>query len=61
MLGTPFERITINITVLFLESETGNQRLEVCTIPNQEVSTMTDALVTNFFHRFRVQRELHRN
>jgi hypothetical protein len=32
---------------------------EACAIPNQEASTMAEALVTNFFCHFGVPRELH--
>jgi hypothetical protein len=67
-VGSPFERI--DIVGHSQESERGNLYLlivmdyfmkwpEVYAIPNQETSTVADALVTNFFHRFRVPRELH--
>jgi hypothetical protein len=57
---TSFEGITISTAGPFLESKSGNQNLqitmdndtkwpEVYTIPNQEASTMADALVINLF------------
>jgi hypothetical protein len=69
-VGAPFGRIAIHITGPFPESDRGNRYLlvamdyftkwtEVYVIPNQEASTVADALVTNFLCRFRVSRELH--
>jgi hypothetical protein len=68
-VGAPFERIVSDIAGPFPESDRGNQYLlvgmdyftkwpEVYAIPNQEASTVADALVTNFC-RFGVPRELH--
>jgi transposase InsO family protein len=68
-VGAPFERIAINIAG-FIESDRGNRYLmfatdyftkwpEVYAIPSQEVSTVADALVTNFSCRFGVPRELY--
>jgi hypothetical protein len=68
----PFERIAIDITGPFPESNNGNRYLlitmdyftkwpEVYAIRNQEASTVADALVTNFFCRFGVLMELHSN
>jgi hypothetical protein len=68
-VGAPFERIAIDIAGPFPESDRGSRYLlvamdyftkwpEVYAIPSQEVSTVSDALVTNFC-RFRVPRELH--
>jgi hypothetical protein len=65
----PFERIAINVAGPFPWSNQGNQYLliamdyftkwlEAYTIPNQEASTVTEVLVTNFFCLFRVLREL---
>jgi hypothetical protein len=56
-VGAPFERIAIGIAGSFPESDNGNRYLliamdyfkkwpEVCAIPNQEASTVADALVT---------------
>jgi hypothetical protein len=69
-VGDPFERIAIDITGLVLWSDQGNRYLliamdyfckwpEAYAIPNQEVWTVVEALVTNFFCRFRVPREPH--
>jgi transposase InsO family protein len=67
-IRAPLERIIIDIAGPFPESESRNRYLliamdftkwpEIYAIPNQEASTMVDALVTNFC-RFRVPRELH--
>jgi len=68
-VGTPFERIAIDIAGPFLESDRGNIYLlvpihyftkwpKVYAIPNQEASTVADALVTHFC-RFDVPIELH--
>jgi len=69
-VGAPFERIAIDIAGPFPESDRGNRYLlvamdyftkwpEVYAIPNQEASTVADALVTHFFCRFGVPIELH--
>jgi hypothetical protein len=69
-LGTPFERIAIDVAGPFARSDQGNRYLliamdyftkwpEVYPIPNQEASTVAENLVTNFFCRFGVPRELH--
>jgi hypothetical protein len=69
-VGAPFERIAIDIAGPFPESDRGNRYLlvamdyftkwpEVYAIPNQEASTVADALVSNFFCRFGVPMELH--
>jgi hypothetical protein len=65
-----FERIAMDIAGPFAQSDRGNRYLliamdyftkwpEVYPIPNQEASTVADALVTNIFCRFGVPRELH--
>jgi hypothetical protein len=65
-----FERIAIDVSVPFLWSDQGNRCLlitmnyftmwpEAYAIPNQEVSTVAGAIVTNFFCRFGVLRDLH--
>jgi hypothetical protein len=62
-LGAPFERIAIDVGGPFPRSGQGNRYLliamdyftkwpEVYAIPNQEASTVAEALVTNFFCRF---------
>jgi transposase InsO family protein len=69
-VGAPFERIAVDIAGPFPESDRGNRYLlvamdyftkwlEVYAIPNQEASTVADALVSNFYCRFGVPRELH--
>jgi hypothetical protein len=69
-VGAPFERIAIDIAGLFPESDKGNRYLlvamhyftkwpEVYAIPNQYVSTVAGALLTNFFCLIGVPRELH--
>jgi hypothetical protein len=69
-VGALFERIAVDIAGPFPKSDRGNQYLliamgyctkwpEVYPIPNQEASTVADALVTNFSCRFGVPRELH--
>jgi len=66
----PFKRIAIDIAGPFPESDNGNRYLliamdyftkwpEVYAIPNQEASTVANALVTNFFCRFGVPMKLH--
>jgi transposase InsO family protein len=69
-VGAPFERIAIDVAGPFPRSDQGNRYLliamdyftkwpEVYAIPNQEASTVAEALVTNFFCRFGIPRELH--
>jgi len=69
-VGAPFEKIAIEIAWPFPESDRGNRFLldamgyftkwpEVYLIPNQEASTVADALVPHFFCRFGVPIELH--
>jgi transposase InsO family protein len=69
-VGAPFERIAIDVAGVFLLSDQGNRYLliamdyftkrpEAYAIPNQEASTIAEALVTNFFCRFTIPRELH--
>jgi hypothetical protein len=69
-VGAPFQRIAIDIAGPFPRSDQGNRYLliamnyftkwrEVYAIPNQEASTVAEALVTNFFCRFGIPRELH--
>jgi hypothetical protein len=69
-VGATFERIAINAAQPFPQSNQGNWYLliamnycmkwpEANAIPNQEASTVTEALVTNFFCHFRVPKELH--
>jgi hypothetical protein len=59
----PFKRVAIDISGPFLESNRGNRYLlvamdyitkwpEVYAILNQEVSTVADILVSNFFCHF---------
>jgi hypothetical protein len=69
-VGALFERIAIDIAGPFPESDGGNRYLliamdyftkwpEVYAIPNQEASTVADALVSSFFCHFGVPMELH--
>jgi transposase InsO family protein len=69
-VGAPFERIAIDVAGPFPRSDQGNRYLlvamdyftkwpEVYAISNQEASTVAEALVTNFFCRFGIPRELH--
>jgi len=69
-VGAPFKKIAIDIAGPFPESDRGKRYLlvamdyftkwsEVYAIPNQEASTVADALVTHFFCRFSVPIELH--
>jgi hypothetical protein len=69
-VGAPFERVAIDIAGPFPQSDRGNRYFliamdyftkwpEVYPIPDQEASTVADALVTDFFCRFGVPRELH--
>jgi hypothetical protein len=66
----PFERIAINIAGPFPQSNQGNQYLLIAmdyftkwpedyAIPNQEASTVAQALATNLFCRFGIPWELH--
>jgi hypothetical protein len=63
--GAQFERTAINVAEPFLQSDKGNQYLitemdyftnwlEAYTISNQEVSTVPEALVSNFLCHSRV-------
>jgi hypothetical protein len=64
----PFERIAIGVTGPFPRSDQGNRCLliavdfmnqpEAYSIPNQETSTVVEAVITNFW-RFGILRELH--
>jgi hypothetical protein len=69
-VGAPFESTTIVVTGSFPRGDHGNRYVviavdcftkwpEAYAISNQEASTMTEGLVTNFFRRFGVPRELH--
>jgi hypothetical protein len=69
-VGAPFERIAIDVAGPISQSDQGNRYLliamdyftkwpEAYAIPNQEAATVAEALVTNFFCRFGVPRELH--
>jgi hypothetical protein len=69
-VGAPFERIVIDIAGPFPRIDQENRYLliamdyftkwpEAYAIPSQEASTVAEALVTNFFCRFGVPRELH--
>jgi hypothetical protein len=69
-VGATLERVAIDIAGPFPQRDRENRYLliaidyftkwpEVYPIPNQEASTMADALVTNLFCRFGVPRELH--
>jgi hypothetical protein len=69
-VGTPFERIAIDVPGPFPRSYQGNLCLliamdyftkwpEAYAIPNQEASTAAEVLVTKFFYRFGIPRELH--
>jgi transposase InsO family protein len=68
----PFERIAIDVAGSFPLSDQGNRDLfiamdyftkwpEVYAIPNQEASTVAEALFTNFFCLCGIPRELHSN
>jgi hypothetical protein len=68
-VGAPFENIAIYVAGPFPRREQGSrylligmdyftQWLEAYAIPNRESSTVAEALVTNFFCRFGVPREL---
>jgi hypothetical protein len=69
-VGAPFKRIAIDVAGPFPRSDQVNRYLliamdyftkwpEVYAIPNEEASTVTEALVTNFFCHFGIPRELH--
>jgi hypothetical protein len=69
-VGAPFERIAIDVLGPVPLSNQGNKyfliAMDYCTkwpeayaLPNQEASTVAEALVTNFFCRFGIPRELH--
>jgi hypothetical protein len=66
----PFQRITIDMVGPFPRSDQGSRYHliameyftkwpEAYAIPDQEASTVADALVINFFCRFGIPRELH--
>jgi hypothetical protein len=68
-VGAPFESITTDVAGPFPQSNQGNRYLLIATnyfikwpnayaIPNQVASTVAEELVTNFFCRFGVVREL---
>jgi hypothetical protein len=67
-VGSRFERITIDVAGPFPRSDQGNRYLliamdyfskrpEVYAVPNPEVTTIAEALVTDFFCRFVIRRE----
>ncbi|XP_046666707.1 uncharacterized protein LOC124358455 [Homalodisca vitripennis] len=69
-VGSPFERIAIDIAGPFPVTDAGNKYLlvamdyftkwpEVYAIPNQEASTVAGCLVNDFVCRYGVPRELH--
>jgi hypothetical protein len=69
-VGASLKRITIDVTGSFPLSDQGNQYLliamdyftkwpEAYAIPNQEASTIAEALVTNLFCHFGITHELH--
>jgi hypothetical protein len=69
-VGVSFERLAIDVAGPYALSNQGNRYLliamdyftkwlEAYAIPNQEASTVAEALVTNFFCRFGIPRELH--
>jgi transposase InsO family protein len=69
-VAAPFERIAIDVAGPFPLSDQRNRYLliamdyftkwpEAYALPNQEVSTVAEALVTNFFCRFGIPQELH--
>jgi hypothetical protein len=59
-VGAPFERITVDLSRKAREG-TDTKWPEVYAFPNQEASRVAVALLTNFFCRFGVPRELHIN
>lgn len=69
-VGSPFERIAIDVAGPFPESDRGNKYAmvvmdyfskwpEVYAIPNQEASTISDMLIENWICRFGVPLEIH--
>lgn len=69
-VGSPLERVAIDIAGPFPETEDGNKYIlvamdyftkwvEAYAIPNQEASTVADVLVKEMFSRFGVPLELH--
>ncbi|VEN42942.1 unnamed protein product [Callosobruchus maculatus] len=68
-VGSPFERIAIDVAGPFPESEAGNKYIvvidyfskwvEAYALPNQEAATVADALVKDWICRFGVPLELH--
>jgi hypothetical protein len=71
-VGAPFERLAIDVAGPCPLSDHGNQYIliamdyftkwpEAYAILNQEASTIAEVLVTNFFCRFGIPRELHSN
>jgi hypothetical protein len=68
--GAPLERLTIAVAGTFPGSDQGNRYLliamdyftkwpEAYIIPNQQASTVAEAVVTNFFCHFTAPQELH--
>lgn len=69
-VGSPFERIAIDIAGPFPTSDQGNKYIlvamdyftkwaEAYALPNQEATTVADVLIKEFISRFGVPRELH--
>lgn len=69
-VGSPFERIAIDVAGPFPETDVGNKYIvvvmdyfskwvEAYALPNQEAATIADALVQNWICRFGVPLELH--
>lgn len=69
-VGAPFERIAIDVAGPFPKSRSGNKYVlvamdyfskwpEVYAIPNQEATTVAEALISNWISRFGVPLELH--
>jgi hypothetical protein len=70
IFGAPFERIAIDVAGPFPLTDQGNRYLliaidyftklpEAYALPNQEVSSVAKALVTNFFCYFCIPREIY--